>query len=287
MDPDTPAPAETLAIPVGVADLRSAPASDSELVTQALLNTPATVLERSGDWARIQIPDYTGWVRHIALAAPPALSEQLAVVLALRAPIFATADSDETIAPAYVTTTLPIREQAASRIRVALPGGRTGWLDTATIAIRPTDAPYPHIGPPAVLILAQQFLGTPYLWGGTTIEGIDCSAFAQLCWRAAGAIIPRDANQQYDAIPYLVARGDLQSSDLIFFAHEGSITHVAIMLDSTRYIHAKGRPQRQVIISSLDPASDLYLPDLAAAYAGARRPMTDATPVAWDGDPNG
>ncbi|WIG59970.1 MAG: hypothetical protein OJF49_002718 [Ktedonobacterales bacterium] len=288
MDPDTPTPAETLAIAVGVADLRSAPASDSELVTQALLNTPATVLERSADWARIQTPDYTGWVRHIALATPPTPSaEQLAVVLAPRAPIFATADGDETIAPAYITTALPVREQSAARIQVALPGTRTGWLDTTTAALRPAEAPYPRIGPPAVLVLAQQFLGIPYLWGGTTIEGIDCSGFSQLCWRAAGAHIPRDANQQYDAIPYQVGRGELQSGDLIFFAHEGSITHVAIMLDTSRYIHAKGRPQRQVIISSLDPSDHLYLPALAAAYAGARRPMTDATPVTWDGDPTG
>jgi cell wall-associated NlpC family hydrolase len=116
-------------------------------------------------------------------------------------------------------------------------------------------------------------LGTPYLWGGTTSQGIDCSGLTQLCWRAAGVTIPRDADQQYAGIPYIVERGDLRAGDLIYFASSGRITHTGLMVDQRSYIHASGSPESKVILTGLEPGETTYHRYLADHYAGARRPL--------------
>ena len=99
-----------------------------------------------------------------------------------------------------------------------------------------------EFSPSLMLEFAQKILGAPYLWGGRNAFGIDCSGFVQLCARAAGKLLPRDASQQVNEGELVYFLPEIQPGDLAFFGNEeGHIVHVGMMLDTERIIHASGK----------------------------------------------
>ncbi|MGH2503408.1 MAG: C40 family peptidase, partial [Ktedonobacterales bacterium] len=213
------------------------------------------------------------------LAAPARGAELEAVVTAMRAPLYASWRGAATVDEAFASSLLPIglagQRPASGRLRVALPGKRTAWIATSDAEQRPATDPFPQRGPEAMAALGRSLLGVPYLWGGVSQLGIDCSGLAQLASRLAGATIPRDADQQYEALPFVVDRGSVRLGDLVYFANRGAITHVGIALDNMTLLHASGSGEH-VIITSLDPTEGGYPTRLAEMYAGARRVFPDA-----------
>lgn len=275
MPPPFDVAAAEYAIAVSVMDVHAEPDDASEVVTQALLGTPLLPLDAADGWRAVQLPDYAGWIPEAALAARAPASEQVAVVTALRTPRYVRHDAEQPAGEIYATTVLPLLATTpdGSRIEVALPGGRSGWLNAADCAIRPAYEPFPSRSIDEMLAFGRRFIGVPYLWGGGTVLGLDCSGLAQLCSRFAGVTILRDADQQYASIPHVVERGDLRAGDLAFFARDGRIVHVGIMLDASRMLHADGSVRNEVTINALDPDRGDYSARLAHLYAGARRPL--------------
>jgi len=266
--------ATTYAVAVGVADIRRNPDPTSELVTQALMNAPAMPGEVAGAWTHVKLSDYEGWIRTDQLEEPIVKGfckvgescgtalPYAAVVTVTHAPLYAAAIENATVGMVYLSTALPIQDITHERrLQVALPGEHLAWLQRDAIDIRDSAEPYPKTPISTVTACARSLLGRPYLWGGTSWEGIDCSGFVQLCYRMGGYIIPRDADQQHDFLQDAVPRAEMREGDLIFFGSE-RITHVGMALNNKEYIHAEGQNYNQVVINTFDPAAAHYYPRL-------------------------
>lgn len=264
----------TYAISVGVADIRRYPDAEAELVTQALLNTLAQAGEVEGGWTHVALSDYEGWMRTSELEEPVArgfckVGETCSTPLALSAvitspytPLYAHIQGGDILHMAYLSTALPLLDTThPERVQVALPGEQTAWLERSKVDIRQQENVYPQTSIRTITTYARAFLNRPYLWGGTSWEGIDCSGFVQLCYRMGGYIIPRDADQQHDFLSCCIKREDIEEGDLIFFGSE-AITHVAMALNNQEYIHAEGQNYNHVVINSFDPTTEHYYPRL-------------------------
>jgi cell wall-associated NlpC family hydrolase len=260
----------TCAIAVGVANVRREPAPTAELVTQVLRNTPAQVGETCDAWTHVTLPDYAGWVCSDELAEPAIKGftkvgahcatplDLVAVVAATHTPLYADSTGEETIGTAYLSSVLPLLDTTpAECLQVALPGAQSAWIARGAVTIRRGELAYPRAPVSVVTTYARAFIGVPYLWGGTSWAGIDCSGLVQLCYRMGGYSLPRDADQQHDALAHTIERSQMREGDLIFFGHP-TITHVAMALNEQEYIHAEGQHFNRVVISSFEPTAEHY-----------------------------
>src|SRR5215469_6167327 len=163
------------AVAVAVASIYRDPDESSEVVTQALLNMPAQIVELRdpGDrgvtslsgWARIRLSDYEGWIQVSKLAQTGMARDSQVRILSLCTAIYADSDGDVIIGHAYATTVLPADGKSGDRVQAELPSGTCGWLDATEVELLPAGAPLPEYGPEGAIALAQQLLGTPYRWG--------------------------------------------------------------------------------------------------------------------------
>ena len=232
---------------VAVAPVRSGPSADAEQVTQVLRGAAVVVYEGSGGedsgddegWVRIRAPDgYIGWVESADLtdvAADSSTGPEHAVRRRIDAG----------------STTLHAGTDVA--IEAVEDGRAIGRLRTGEPIEIPADAVSRPETPDGdeVVEVAKQFLGTEYVWGGMTTEGIDCSGLVWVAYYISGIVLPRDADQQRAMGP-TVARDALEPGDLLFFPG-----HVAIGLGGDDYIHAHGDDDA-VVVNSLDPDAANY-----------------------------
>ena len=204
--------------------LRRSPAPDAPLDTEALMGERVTVYETSEEgwaWGQLDADRYVGFMPVSGLAAPgPAPTHR---VSALRTLVFP--------APSFK---LPPIGAVPLGARVAVVRSEGRFALTAAGGY----VPAPHLAPVEsreadFVAVAERFLGTPYLWGGKTSLGLDCSGLVQVALTACGVACPRDTDMQQAALGEVVANGPRRRGDLIFWRG-----HVAIVRDASTMIHA-------------------------------------------------
>jgi cell wall-associated NlpC family hydrolase len=206
------------------ADMRRAPSHEAPLDTQALMGERVTVYQTTEEgwaWGQLESDDYVGWLSANALAAPgPAPTHK---VTALRTLAFPAPDIKT---PPLLGLPLGVRLAVARQdARFAMTAA--GW-HIPLVHLAPIEANEPDF-----VTLAEKFLGTPYLWGGKTSLGLDCSGLVQLALQAAGIACPRDSDLQEAALGSPSTFAALRRGDLVFWPG-----HVAIARDRDTLIHA-------------------------------------------------
>lgn len=251
---------------VGTVCMRSEPRHSSEMVSQAVMGTPLSLLERIDDWWLVESPEgYRGYViNNGILPMTPAEAHRWrgskrGMYTSVYTGRIVSPDGHGTpVSDIHSGSIVEIVEFTPNdSVDIQLPDGRKGRL--ASGAIRElNNLNADHIDTSAILNMAKSLMGVAYLWGGTTPAGMDCSGLVKICYLNQGIILPRDASQQ--ALCGLSLGEDYhnyQQGDLIFFksAKTGNIIHVAIYDHDGQYIHSSGR----VKINSLDSTSPLYI----------------------------
>jgi cell wall-associated NlpC family hydrolase len=254
----------------------SGPTDQTDVVSQAVYGSNVTLLTARGEWSRIQTADhYKGWVpsRHLRLiqnGSGYATSGTIVQIESLFANLYR--EPDVTRHKPVLTIPFEVRlevimeedastEKGSDSKKVAGKGTHEGWLqvrlpDKRSAWIQASDVvpnPQPRSIPESIE-LAKRFLGLPYLWGGTTSFGFDCSGFTQMLVRARGFNMPRDADKQaaWNGV-VAVDRNDLQAGDLLFFGSSArSIDHTGMYIGDGQFIQDTTEGHPVVQISRLD-----------------------------------
>ncbi|MGI8851834.1 MAG: C40 family peptidase [Methyloceanibacter sp.] len=223
-----------------VLPLRREPRFDSTLDTEALLGETVTVYDESEGWAWVQIArdSYVGYMPSEGLGSrivPPTHR-----IAALRTYIFPQPDSKS---PPLALLSLNALISASGMYGKFLALASGGFVYA------------PHVVPVGetaadFVAVAEAFLGTPYLWGGRTSVGLDCSGLVQLAAEAVGIVVPRDADMQAAEIGERVESTRLRRGDLVFW--EG---HVGIMTSGKDFLHANAH-HMAVELEPFDQAKD-------------------------------
>ncbi|MFQ5447031.1 MAG: NlpC/P60 family protein, partial [Saprospiraceae bacterium] len=272
---------------LSVCNIRSAPRHSAELATQALLGTPLKVWKKQAGFYLVQTPDqYLGWLD----AGGFVLTDSTGMEAWNNASrVFITADfgfalekpADDAprISDLVAGDILKSAGTEGTYTRVAFPDGRTGYVSTSALLLyrewlttRTFDAAH-------ILATAREMMGRPYLWGGTSGKGMDCSGFTKTVYFLNGIMLQRDASQQVhtgEALAGDTTLQNLQPGDLLFFGRPATdespekIWHVAIYAGGGKIIHASER----VRVESLRRGDTDFTGDRLSTYVRASRILT-------------
>ena len=220
-------------VAVPAAPMRRKPRHQSEMTNQLLFGDMVKILKKKkGLWVKVRAlgDDYEGWMTNTLL-------------------ITANEGQAKTPAAHYTTGFLNLIELAGETMHLPmgcfLPGFTAGEGSIGDRLFNYSgefaQRTLPALHADAIIPLTRKWLNAPYLWGGKTIFGVDCSGFVQIIFRILGVDLPRDAWQQAQSGEVVTKLKDAQCGDLVFFDDREEIVHVGILLGPDTIIHASGK----------------------------------------------
>jgi len=299
--PDTAVGDQTVGIiNVSVANLRSQPGHSQELATQALLGTPVQLLDFTDGWYLVRTPDrYLAWLEPGALAIMTTAAAEDWMVRDLRLYVGSTGKLLSSPGEGRIVSSLVpgglVEYMSATatgdQVKVRLPDGVTGWVPRGELALPTQHFDKDGVDAKSLLATARSLAGRPYLWGGTSPNGMDCSGFTKMAYYLNGFVVPRDASQQVHAGTEVELTDDfanLQPGDQLFFGRyrdDGSerITHTGFYLGGGRFLHA-GADNGRIRENSLIPGDNDFAKHRLTSLLRARRLVagTDGVVPVWE-----
>lgn len=286
--PDTAVGAKNVGIiKVSVANLRSKPGHSQELATQALLGTPVQLLDLVNGWYFVRTPDrYLAWLEPgamMVMTKPEAANwfdKDLRVYVGQGGELLSSPGAGRVISslvPGGIVAYSP-DEPNVEYALVSLPDGAKGWVATNDLMSAAEWLNSQELETNALISVAERLAGRPYLWGGTSPNGMDCSGFTKMSYYFNGFVIPRDASQQVHAgeeVPLTDDYANLLPGDQLFFGsyrEDGSekITHTGFYLGKGRFLHA-GADNGRIRENSLLPEDEDYAEHRLKSLLRARR----------------
>lgn len=254
-----------------VGTLRAEPRYGSELVSQGLLGMPVKILEKRGGWLSIQTPDkYIGWMNgSVKTMTKSELQQYLqkpkVIVTSVTTLSLEKPNGDSyPVSDLVAGNMLEIKGSKRKFYHVGYPDGREAYVRKSDVMETADWLKRIEMTGESIVNTAFRFMGVPYLWGGTSSKGLDCSGFTKIVYFMHGVILARDASQQVLSGQLIDVSGDFSDArpgDLVFFGAKATddnpkerVVHVGIYIGNKRFIHASD----YVHISSFDPADPLY-----------------------------
>lgn len=266
---------EKLYIAEEVVNVHRTPSSNSERVTQALHGEPVRIISQRGAWVQVNLPDqfdYSGWVTLSTLKQIPVKQNWLnsQIVSIKKVEVRKAPSKDSPVIKVLPLGTVVVSESSKLSKKdgdftsIKLVDGQQGYIiSSALIDYSPNDTV--QVSSEQIIATAKELLGQPYLWGGMTTEGVDCSGFVHTVFKVHGIRLHRDTDLQYayDGVPVVTTK-ELQPGDLVFFeTYKSGASHMGIYVGNRKFIHASS--SQGVNYNSLD---DSYY---SKRYVGAKR----------------
>ena len=266
-------------INVSVANLRAKPEYSAELVNQIMLGTFAEILKKSNGWYYVRVMDgYLGWMngsfftRFTGEEKHVWENEKRIVYKALYGKVYENPEESSLILSDLVGgNILNVEQDGYNWTKVKIAPDIHGFVRTLNTVTLDQWQQRKSLMAPGIIKTALEFKGLPYLWGGNSPKGVDCSGFTQSVFKWNGIQLLRDASQQYrqgQMIDPGVYFENVQPGDLLFFgSRKDKITHVGLYLGDKNYIHSSG----SVKINSFDSTATNFSRYRFNQFQGVRR----------------
>ncbi|MCX2679029.1 C40 family peptidase [Galbibacter sp. EGI 63066] len=258
-------------IKLSAANLRGKPSHSSELVTQGTMGMPVKVYQKEENWYYVQTPDkYLAWVDNGGITLMDKAdfeqwenSEKLIYTQTFGSSYAETDKNTQVVSDLVAGNVMELVAEQDDFYEVKYPDGRTAFVSKAEAEPYKSWKEALSFTKEALVTTSKKMMGVPYLWGGTSTKGVDCSGFTKTIYLMNGMIIPRDASQQVHEgvlVDDSKTFDKLIPGDLLFFGRQATdstaekVVHVGMWIGNNEFIHSAGR----VHISSVDKNAENF-----------------------------